>query len=152
MSGAARPPVARSGLWQHVNQASAEGAFRLQVCARCGHVQYPPQEFCSQCLADDLRWENVDPRGKVLSWTRMRASNHPFFRDRLPLHVGLVKLECGAVLVAYLAASCLQVDAPVRVTGKPDRSGQSVFIATAPARDRIDEFNAILMEEVTRDT
>ena len=152
MSGPALPPAARSRLWQQINQATAEGAFRLQVCSVCRQVQYPPQEFCSQCLADDLYWENTSPRGRVLSWTRVRASQHPFFKDRLPLHVGLVKLECGAVMVAYLAASCLRAGAPVRVTGRLDKSGQSVFIAAAAAMDRADEFNEILMQEVTRGT
>ena len=146
------PPVARSRLWQQINQASAEGVFRLQACAACEHVQYPPQEFCSQCLSGDLAWEEVNPLGKVLSWTRVRASNHPFFRDRLPLHTGLVKLDCGPVMFVYLAASCLQAGRAVQVTGLPDRSGQTVFLAGAPDTDLSGEFNEILMEEVTHET
>lgn len=152
MSEHASPPVARSRLWRHINQAAAEGAFRLPVCAACKHVQYPPQEFCSQCLSDDLTWETVSPLGKVLSWNRLQASNHPFFRDRLPLHTGLVKLECGPVMFAYLAAFCLQTGRAVQVTGKPDKSGQTVFLAAPPEMDPANEFSNILMEEVTHDT
>ena len=152
MSGHAAPPVARSRLWRQINQAAAEGEFRLQACAACRHVQYPPQEFCSRCLSGDLAWETASPLGKVLSWTRVRASNHPFFRDRLPLHTGLVKLDCGPVMFVYLAASCLQAGRAVQVAGLPDKSGQTVFIARAPDTDLPSEFNEILMEEVTHDT
>ena len=152
MSEHTGPPVARSRLWQHINQAAAEGAFRLQVCAACKRVQYPPQEFCNECLCDGLTWEKVSPLGKVVSWTRVRTSNHPFFRDRLPLHTGLVKLDCGPVMFAYMAASCLKTGRIVQVTGRPDKSGQTVFLAAPPETDPANEFSNILMEEVTHDT
>ena len=144
MTGHATPPATRSPLWRQVNQAGADRVFRLQVCSACKHVQYPPQEFCSQCLADALNWDQVSPLGEVLAWTRVRASNHPFFRDRLPLHTGLVKLDCGPVMFVYLAASCLQAGSAVQVTGLPDRSGQTVFFATARDTHLSDEFNNLL--------
>ena len=151
MNEHASPPAARSRLWQQINQAAAEGLFKLQVCAACKHVQYPPQEFCSQCLADDLAWENVNPLGKVLSWTTIHASTNQFFKGVLPFHVGLIKLDCGPVMVAYLAASCLQTGSIVQVTGRPDRSGQTVFVAPPPGSDPLREFSNILTKEVKHD-
>ena len=150
MTGQALPPAARSRLWQQVNDSAAAGLFRLQVCSSCGTVQYPPQEFCSQCLADELPWEQVSPMGKVLSWTVSRASTNQFFRDKFPLNIGLVKLDCGPVMVAYLAASCLQTGSRVEVTGKPDKSGQTVFLAGAPDTDPGAEFSGILMQNGDR--
>ena len=146
MTGNPIPPAARSRLWQRVNETAAEGVFRLQVCTRCGKVQYPPQEFCSRCLADELSWQTVSPMGKVLSWTRSRASTSQFFRDKFPLNIGLVRLDCGPVMVTYLAASCLQTGSRVQVTGKQDKSGQTVFFATPPSTGPIDEFSDIIME------
>lgn len=151
MTGQTLPPAARSRLWQQVNDAAAEGLFRLQVCNSCGTVQYPPQEFCSHCLADELSWEQVSPVGKVLSWTVSRASTNLFFRDKFPLNTGLVKLDCGPVMIAYLAAACLQAGSRVQVTGKPDKSGQCVFLAAPPGTDPATEFSDILMEEVKHD-
>ena len=148
MTGQLMPPASRSRLWQQVNEATAQGLFRLQVCTRCDKVQYPPQEFCSRCLADELSWEQVSPLGKVLSWTRSRASTSEFFRDKFPLNTGLVKLDCGPVMVAYLAASCLQTGSRVQITGKPDKSGQVVFLAAPLGTDPGAEFNNIIMEEV----
>lgn len=144
MNEHASPPAARSRLWQQINQAAAEGLFRLQVCAACKHVQYPPREFCSQCLADDLAWENVNPLGKVLSWTTTHASTNQFFKDVLPFHVGMIKLDCGPVMVAYLAASCRQPECRVQVTGAPDKSGQVVFFAAPAGLDLTTEFSQMI--------
>lgn len=148
MSDQSIPPAARSRLWQQVNEAAAAGLFRLQVCTRCDKVQYPPQEFCSLCLADELTWQQVSPMGKVLAWTTSRASTNQFFRDKFPLKIGLVKLDCGPVMVAYLSASCLQTGSRVQVAGKPDMSGQVVFLAAPPDTDPTAEFRNILVEEV----
>ena len=145
------PPAARSPLWQKVNEAAAAGLFRLQVCTRCDRVQYPPQEFCSDCLADELSWQQVSPMGKVLSWTSSSASTNQFFRDKFPLNTGLVKLDCGPVMIAYLAASCLQTGSRVQVTGKPDKSGQCVFFAVPQDTDPKAEFNDIMMQEAKHD-
>ena len=148
MSDHTLPPAARSRLWQPVNDSAAEGLFRLQVCSSCGTVQYPPQEFCNHCLADKLSWEQVSPVGKVLSWTVSRASTNQFFRDNFPLKIGLIKLDCGPVMVTYLAASCLRTGSRVQVTGKPDKSGQCIFLAAPPDTDPGAEFNDILMANV----
>ena len=150
MGGKAGPPVARSDLWQQVNQAAAEGAFKLQVCSKCARVQYPPQEFCSYCLAGELSWETVSPLGNVLSWTSARASISQFFRDKFPLNIGLVKLDCGPVMITYLAASCRQAGSRVQVTGKPDKSGQTVFLAAPPDTDPGVEFSHILIKNVDK--
>ena len=146
MNDQALPPAARSRLWQQVNEAAAAGLFKLQVCTRCDKVQYPPQEFCSDCLTDILSWEQVSPMGKVLSWTSSRASTNQFFRDKFPLDIGLVKLDCGPVIVAYLAAPCRQTGSRVQVTGKPDKSGQCVFLAAPPDTDPSAKFSELLEE------
>ena len=143
------PPSARSHFWQQVNDATAAGLFKLQVCTRCDKVQYPPQEFCSHCLNDELSWQQVSPMGKVLSWTSSQASTNRFFRDKFPLHIGLVKLDCGPVMVTYLAASCRQADSRVRVTGKPDKSSQVVFLAAPPGAEPGAEFSGILQRGET---
>lgn len=140
------PPAARSHLWQRVNQTAAEGTLRLQVCKHCGKTQYPPQEFCSVCLSDDLSWEQVNPLGKTLSWTTSHASNNRFFKDRLPLHIGMIKLDCGPVMIAYLAASCLRAGSRTQISVYPDKSGQAVFLAAPPGSDPAPEFSNILIE------
>ncbi len=146
MTGQLIPPASRSRLWQQVNEAAAAGLFRLQVCSGCGTVQYPPQEFCSHCLADELPWEQVSPMGEVLSWTTTHASTNRFFKGILPFHVGMVKLDCGPVLIGYLVAASLHTGSRVQVTGMPDKSGQTVFLAGPPDTDPAAEYSKLLEE------
>ena len=145
MSDQAVPPAERSRLWQQVNEAVVEGSFRLQVCGQCKLVQYPPQEFCSHCLTGVLSLENVSPMGKVLSWTTVHASNNRFFKSILPFHIGVVKLDCGPVLFAHLAAASRRKGSSVRTTGRADKSGQVVFFATPVDTDPAAEFSDILL-------
>ena len=144
MNAKTGPPVKRSPLWREVNQAAAEGLFKLPVCRACGRVHYPPQEFCRACLSDDWAWEAVSDAGTVLSWTVSHASLNPFFKARLPLRIGSVKLDCGPVLLAHLSAACARTGSRARVTGRPDPSGQVVFFATPPEDDSLAEFAALL--------
>ena len=146
MSDKSRPSVNRSRLWQRVNAAAAEGVFKLQICGACHKVQYPPREFCSGCLSDALTWEPVSAGGAVLSWTRSHSSVSRFFKDKLPLHVGAIKLDCGPVLFAHLSANSLQTGARVQIMGRPDKSGQTVFFARPADTGATDEFSMIMKE------
>ena len=146
MNNQSGPPAERSSLWQQVNQAAGEGLFKLQVCSSCDVVQYPPQEFCHHCLTSTLLWRQVSPLGAVLSWTTIHAGTNRFFKDILPLHTGMIKLDCGPVLIAYLAAESLHTGSRVRITNKPDKSGQVVFFAASPDTDPAVEFSELLEE------
>ena len=63
------PPAGRGQAALRLTSAAAHGEFRLPVCNGCGHVQYPPAEFCQSCLSDDLTWAKVAPEGGVLATT-----------------------------------------------------------------------------------
>ncbi len=143
----AAPPAGCSRLWRHLDQAAQEGVFKLPVCTACGEVQYPPQDFCRHCLGPQVSWKQVSEEGAVLSWTILHASQEPFFKDKLPLNLGLIKLDCGPVLMAYLAAAARAAGSRVRVSGRLDRSGRAVFFAMPPGGDPATEFNALLQEE-----
>ena len=45
------PPWARGRTALGMTAAAAEGRFELQVCQRCGAVQYPPRDACHRCLS-----------------------------------------------------------------------------------------------------
>lgn len=147
MSAAAAPPAGRSRLWRRLDQAAQEGVFRLPRCTACGQVQYPPQDFCRRCLGAQVSWEQVSEEGAVLSWTILHVSQEPFFQDKLPLNLGLIKLDCGPVLAAYLGAAARTSGCRVGVSGRLDRSGRAVFFAMPPGVDPATEFNALLQEE-----
>jgi len=122
------PPASRSRRAQGLTAAAAQGRFELQVCQVCSAVQYPPREVCHNCLSDQLRWQPVDPSGRLLATTTLHHSNDLYFRERLPWRVGTVQLDAGPSVVAHVHGDCREGQ-PVRLSLKLDRSGQAVMIA-----------------------
>src|SRR5262249_25116450 len=120
------PPAARSRIALGLTAAAAMGRFELQQCKDCGTVQYPPREACQQCLSTRVFWKEQQNAGELLARTTLHHSNDLFFRERLPWHLGLVKLDCGPTVVAHLHDS---VEKRVRVRAMLDRAGQAVLAA-----------------------
>ena len=123
------PPAARSRVALGLTAAAALGRFELQQCAACGSVQYPPREACQNCLSIELAWRAQPQGGDLLSATLLHHSNDLFFRERLPWRLGLVRLDCGPVVVAHLHERVAPAPSRVTVDVKLDRAGQAVMLA-----------------------
>ena len=123
------PPAARSRVALGLTAAAALGRFELQQCRACGTVQYPPREACHKCLSVDLAWRAQPQGGELLSATVLHHSNDLFFRERLPWRLGLVRLDCGPMVVAHLHERTAAAPSRVRVAAKLDRAGQAVMVA-----------------------
>ena len=124
------PPSARRRISLGLTAAAALGRFELQVCRACGTVQYPPRELCVACLTDELEWRISDAvDGEVLAGTELHHSHDPTFRDRLPLHIGLVRLDVGPTAVCFLTDAC-DAGTRVRLTARNDAAGRPVLTAT----------------------
>ena len=143
------PPQARSRTAQGLTAAAAEGRFMLQVCGECGTVAYPPREACPSCLSPKLPFKDVDPNGTVLSETTVHISPEPYFRERPPRRVGLVKLDVGPTAVAYLHGDVAS-KARVRLDLKLDRGGAPVMIAL-PQEDTPNMADDPALREMTCD-
>jgi uncharacterized OB-fold protein len=111
--------------------AAAKGHFELQVCQHCSTVQYPAREACHRCLSDQLVWTPQSGEGELLARTVLHHSFEPYFRERLPWIIGLVKLDAGPTVIAHLPTAGPQPPARVRVSAPLDASGQAVLIAIA---------------------
>lgn len=127
----ATPPSVRSRAALGLTAAATVGRFELQVCRACGAVQYPPREACHRCLSSLLDWKLQSGGGELLSQTRLLHSHHDFFRGRVPIRLGLVRLDSGPTAVVYLHGSVAGAPARVRVEARLDRAGQGVLIAIA---------------------
>jgi NAD(P)-dependent dehydrogenase (short-subunit alcohol dehydrogenase family)/uncharacterized OB-fold protein len=123
------PPAARSRVALGLTAAAALGRFELQQCRACGMVQYPPREACQKCLSVDLPWRAQPQGGELLSATVLHHSNDLFFRERLPWRLGLVRLDCGPMVVAHLHERIAAAPSRVRVAAQLDRAGQAVMVA-----------------------
>src|ERR1700689_4782066 len=123
------PPAGRSRVALGLTAAAARGVLELQVCGQCGTVQYPPREACHRCLSDKLRWREQSGLGDLLSTTTVHLSQDLFFRERVPWHLGLVRLDAGPTIVAHLHGGCAPAPCRVRVGARLDKSGQGVLMA-----------------------
>ena len=135
------PPFARGRTALGMTAAAAEGRFELQVCRRCQAVQYPPRDACHRCLSPQLKWTPQAGEGELLSETVLHHSNDPFYRERLPWRLGLVRLDAGPTVIVHLhgdvgspAPFAAAAPPPVRVHvgARLDRAGAAVLIGFPP--------------------
>ena len=127
--GTVGPPSIRSRASLGLTAAAAVGRFELQVCGNCGAVQYPPREACHRCLSSQLDWRLQDGGAELLSETTLHHSHEEFFRARLPIRLGLVRLDSGPTAVVYLADGVAAPPGRVRVGTRLDSAGQGVLVA-----------------------
>ncbi len=76
-------------------QATAEHEFRFQQCERCGTVVWHPRRHCTGCVDGALIWRESAGNGAIYSFSVVRQSYHPFFRNQVPYVVALVDLDEG---------------------------------------------------------
>ncbi len=144
------PPASRSRVALGLTAAAARGRLELQVCRDCGVVQYPPREVCRTCLSHRLVWRLQDGRGELLAETVLRTAQELFFRERLPWRVGVVRLDAGVNVVAFVHASVGAAPRQVRVDAALDRAGQAVLVAV-PEHGRPDLSDDPKLREMTCD-
>ena len=139
------PPFARGRTALGMTAAAAEGRFELQMCQRCRAVQYPPRDACHRCLSPQLKWTPQGGGGELISETVLHHSNDPFYRERLPWRLGLVRLDAGPTVIVHLhgdvasppsfsagAAPAPSPSVRVRVGARLDRAGAAVLIGFPP--------------------
>lgn len=144
------PPTARSRATLGFSAAVAEGRFELQACHDCGQVQYPSRDACGNCLSVRLSWKPVSGRGELISDTLLHHSNELYYRERVPLRLGLVRLDEGVTVLTHLHGDCPHAKAPVRVRAHLDKAGQAVLIAI-PNTDTPNMADDRMLREMTSD-
>ena len=91
-----------------LNQPYWEGLKRhelkLQRCADCHKVWYPPTPFCPHCWSKNFVWTQLSGRGRVTSWVIFHQAYFSSFKDEIPYNVTEVELEEGPRLFTNLIA------------------------------------------------
>jgi len=123
------PPGIRSRVTLGLTAAAAQGRFELQVCRDCGAVQYPPREACHVCLSERLIWRPQDGAGELISESTIHNALELYFRERAPWRLGLVRLDCGPIVVAQVHGDCAKAPTRVRIGACLDKSGQAALFA-----------------------
>src|ERR1043165_3072244 len=144
------PLAGRSRAALRLTAAAAEGRFELQACSDCGAVQYPPRAACVKCLSHRLEWREIDGRGELVADTMLHHSNELYYRERVPLRLGTVRLAAGAKLLGHVHGDCAPAPGAVRVRAHLDRSGQAVLMAL-PQQDTANMADDPVLREMTSD-
>lgn len=67
--------------------------FRLQKCAGCGLLRYPPTTSCPWCANPKSEWVQVEGKGAVHSYTEVHHAIQPAFKAHTPYLILLVDLD-----------------------------------------------------------
>lgn len=143
------PPANQGRVALGLTAAAAQGQFKLQVCAHCEAVQYPPREVCSRCLSPDLDWRDQAGDGELVSSTILRHSNNGYFQQRLPWRVGFVHLDAGPTLMAHVHSGVGDAPQRVRVGVHLDRAGRAALIAFPNSADDTSNNEDKMITEMT---
>ena len=105
-------------------EGTRAGELRVQRCRRCREFQWGPEWICHECLAFEMEWVAVPPRGSIYSWERAWHPVHPALKDHGPYVVVLVELpQAGNVrMIGNLVGDPLQtveIGAPVEAVFEP---------------------------------
>ncbi|WP_405960973.1 OB-fold domain-containing protein [Streptomyces sp. NBC_00024] len=71
---------------------AARGELRIQACADCGELRFPPRPCCPHCRSFAAEWRRVTGRGRIWSYVRPHPPLLPDYAEQAPYHVVLVEL------------------------------------------------------------
>lgn len=75
--------------------ATREKKLKYQQCDNCGTVVFYPRRHCTGCTGGELSWKTASGKGTVYSYSVVRQSYHPFFRNLVPYAVAWIDLDEG---------------------------------------------------------
>lgn len=101
MSDVKRPvPKTNEADTQAFWQATKDKKLNYQQCSHCDTVVFYPRRHCTGCLSDQLQWKTASGKGRVYTYSIVRQSYHPFFRQQVPYAVAWIDLDEGPRLIS----------------------------------------------------
>jgi len=75
-----------------------ERRFASTRCRGCGHLTFPPRDFCTACFQPDLEWVDLPRQGTLYAFTQQERS----VRFGKPDVIGIVELPAGIRLLTRI--------------------------------------------------
>lgn len=95
-------------------------------CESCGQLHLPPRPLCPACHGDDMAWEQVSGKGKLIAFTTVHiaptAMIEAGYGRTKPYCAGIVQLDEGPAVSAQITGvdpespAQIKVGMPVQVT------------------------------------
>jgi uncharacterized OB-fold protein len=115
--------------------AARAGELRMQACAACGRLRFPPRPMCPWCGSVESTWQLVSGRGTIWSYAVPHPPLLPAYAAVAPYNVIVVTLDedptlrLAGNLVATEDGPINEIDPATIVIGAPVR----VVFPTVPA-------------------
>jgi hypothetical protein len=77
------------GFWE----GTAAGQLRMQACASCGRLRFPPRVMCPHCQSTEREWRAVSGRGTIWSFVVAHPPLLPAYAPFAPFPVITVTLD-----------------------------------------------------------
>ena len=75
----------------------------LQRCSDCSYLRYPVSPICPRCLSEACSWEVMSGDCElVVAVTVHRATGDPWWQQRVPFSVALVRLAEGPRIKGWI--------------------------------------------------
>lgn len=102
-------------------QATKNSELRYQQCRNCETIVFYPRQHCTGCIDGELEWKTASGKGTVYTYSIVRQSYHPFFRNQVPYAVAWIDLVEGPRLISNVTGvddvlNDIQIGMPVQVT------------------------------------
>lgn len=113
-------------------EGTRKNTLKVQRCSACNTFQWGPEWLCHKCHSWDMRWVEVQGRGKIWTWTRCWHPVHPALKERGPYIAVLVELP-GAGNVRMLgnllgdATQEVKIGAEVEAVFEPHDDAQTPY-------------------------
>ncbi|MNZ12010.1 hypothetical protein D3C78_288810 [compost metagenome] len=82
--------------------ALREHRVTIQLCGDCESWVFYPRSNCPHCLSANLRWEEIEGKGEIYSYTIARVPTLPEFADEAPQLLAVIQLDQGPRLNSTL--------------------------------------------------
>lgn len=129
-----RPSPESTELTRPYWQAAAEERLVMPKCGACGHVSFPPRQWCPECFSGDLQWVEASGRATLLSFSKVYLDPFDGYADTLPYVLAVVQLEEGPQLMSNIV-DCdperIAIGDPLRVLF--ERRGEGAVPQFTPA-------------------
>ena len=76
-------------------RATKDKVLNYQRCKSCGTVIWYPRAYPAQCMEDEVEVLESAGQGAIYSFSVVRQSYHPFFRNLVPYAVAYVDVDEG---------------------------------------------------------
>lgn len=110
--------------------ALKSGRFITTKCTKCGHVSFPPQADCPQCMGDEFTWEELGREATLVTYTRVQTAPASFAASG-PYVIAIGELKDGLKVLAWLEGAGLDKAKPgmrMRLEARAGTEGNPYYV------------------------